>query len=109
MEAIADLITACSEYLRIQREFEAYYDTLPGDIEVGDPGLSILSQAPVLVEVIVAWRATTAEGHLARARCMAFFYLPSNSACRDNPEGAAEDRFEAALLRDLVAMERGPA
>jgi hypothetical protein len=44
------------EYLRIQRAFEAYYDTLPGDIEVGDPGLSILDEAPALVETIVALR-----------------------------------------------------
>ena len=105
----ADLIAACTEYLRIQRAFEAYYDTLPGDIEDGDPGIAIVSQAPALVEAIVALRATTAEGHLARARCMSFFYLPAHSACRDNPEGAVEDRFEAALLRDLVAVERGPA
>ena len=105
----AGLIAACTEYLLIQRAFEAYYDTLPGDIEDGDPGIAILSQAPALVEAIVATRAITPEGHLARARCMSFFYLPAHPACRDNPEAAMEDRFEAALLRDLVAMERGPA
>ena len=76
---------------------------------MGDPGLAILGPAPALVEVIVALPAITAEGHLARARCMAFYYLFGHSGCRDNPEGAAEDRFKSALLRDLATMERGPA
>ena len=103
----ADLLAACNEFLRIQREFEAYYDTLSEDMEEGDPGLTILNPVPGLVERIVALRATTADGHLARARCRAFPCLPQARACQDDPEAATEDRFTAAELRDLVAMERG--
>jgi hypothetical protein len=103
----AALIAVCEEYLRIEREFEAYYDTLPGDMEADDRGWEILEPIPALEEQIVALRATTPEGHLARARCVAFTYLPANPVCQDDPEAAREDRFRAAMIRDLVHMERG--
>ena len=103
----ADLIAACTEFLRIQRAWDAYAQANPGDIEADDPNVVMLEPLPALVEQIVALRATKAEGHLARARCMAFPYLPGHSACHENPKAAEEDRFEAAQLRDLVAMERG--
>jgi hypothetical protein len=104
----AALIVACEEYLRIKREFSAYYDSLHGiDMEAGDPAFAILDPIPALVEQIVAARATTPDGHLARARCMAFTYLPHHRACQDDPEAAAEDRFHAAMLRDLARAERG--
>jgi hypothetical protein len=104
----AILIAACNEYLRIEREFSAYYDSLHGvDMEAGDPAFAILDPIPALVEQIVAIRATTADGHLARARCMAFTYLPHHRACQDDPNQAAEGRFHAAMLRDLTQAERG--
>ena len=104
----AELIAACVEYLRIQRALSAYCANAgEKDIEPDDPGLAMWKPIPALIEQIVAFRATTAEGHLARARCMAFPYLPGHPACHDDPEAAPEDRFEAAQLRDLVAMERG--
>ncbi len=105
----AELLTACGEFLRLQREFEAYCTGLPGDMEDDDPAWAMLDPLPGLVEQIVTLRATTAEGHLARARCRAFPWLPQARACQDDPEAAAEDRFMAAELRDLVAMECGAA
>ena len=106
----ADLIIACNEYLRIERAWSAHCEAVgERDIEDDDPALAMLEPLPALVEQIVALRATTAEGHLARARCMAFAFLPGHSACQDDPEGATEDRLEAAMLRDLTRMERGPA
>ncbi len=103
----AALLAACNEYLRIEREFDAYYDTLPGDMLGDDAGWAILAPIRGLTEQIVALRATTPEGHLARACCMAFTYLPHHRACQDDPEAAAEDRFHAAMLRDLARAERG--
>ena len=104
----ADLIAACDEFLRIQREFEAYFDTLSDDMNADDArGSAILNPMPKLVEQIVSLHATTAEGHLARARCTAFHWLPQATVCQDHPGRGHEDRFRAAELRDLVAMERG--
>ena len=102
-----DLIASCSEFLRIQREFDTYSNTFPDGVEADDPGLAMLDPVPALVERIVGLRAITAEGHLARARCIAFPYLPQFRGCRDDPKMAPEDRFKAAERRDLVAMERG--
>jgi hypothetical protein len=103
----ADLIAACNEYLRIERAFDAHCRDVPGDIEDDDPAVSMLLPLRELTEVIVASRAVTAEGHLARARCAAFHTLPGSLACRDNPAGGRESRFRAAALRDLVHAERG--
>ncbi len=102
----AELMAVCADYLRIQRAFEAYFDTLPGDIENDDPAWSMLEPVPALVERIVSLRAITPEGHLARGRCLVTHYLPGYPGCQDDPEGATEDRFKAAILRDLVQMER---
>jgi hypothetical protein len=103
----AELIAACNEYLRIQRAFEVAYDEHDGDMEPGHPALDILDPIPALTEQIVALRATTAEGIAARMQCAAFHYLPSHHACQDDPDAGSDDRFEAAVLRDMVAMERG--
>ena len=104
----AALIAACNEYLSINQAWSTYCSTRC-DIELGDPGLTMLEPLAALVEQIVVLRATTAEGHLARARCKAFYWLPEADVCKDDPAGAAEDRFEAAELRDLIAMEREAA
>ena len=103
----ADLIAAGGEYLRIQREFEAYFITLDGDMEDNDPHWAILDPLPELRDKIATLRATTAEGFYARARCVAFHYTPEHKGCLDHPDGAAEDRFKAANLRDMVRAERG--
>ena len=103
----AALIAACTEFLRIQRAFEAYYDMLPGDMAKDDPHAAMLEPLDGLADRIVALRATTAEGHLARARCAAFHYLSHHRLTQDDPDGAFETRFEAAGLRDLVHWERG--
>ncbi len=100
----ADLLAACAHYLRIQRAFDAIVEA--SDVESDDPCLSILDPIPALAERIVALRATTAEGHMARARCMAFHYLAHHPIAQDDPDSAAEDRFQAALYRDLIAQER---
>ena len=105
----AVLITACEEYLRIQRAFEVVYAAFPGEMPEDGPAWSILDPVPDLEERIVALHATTAEGHFARARCVAFHYLAHHTACQDDPDGAREDRFKAAWLRDLVRLERGSA
>ena len=103
-----DLVAACNDYLRIQRKWSAYCASLGDkDIEADDPSLAILEPLPSLVERIVALRATTADGHAARAQCMTFAFLPTAMICRDNPDGAAEDRFESAMYRDLVRAEMG--
>ena len=102
-----ELIGACHEYLRIQRELEAYYVTLDGDMEGDDPHWAILNPVPGLRDKIATLRATTAEGFYARARCVAFHYLPEYKGCLDQPDGAAEDRFTGANLRDMVRAERG--
>ena len=103
----ADLIAACDRFLAIQREFEAYYDTLPGDMEDDDPAWAMLDPLPELEGQIVTLRAVTAEGHFARARCAAFSYLPHHPSCQDSPDAPRETRFKAAGLRDLVHAERG--
>ncbi len=105
----AELMAACSEYLRAQWAFEAAYldgdDDMPGD----DPAWALLDPIPELREKIVALSATTPAGITARGRCLAFHYLPHHPACRDNSNGSAHDRFRAATMRDLVQMERGAA
>ena len=103
----ADLIAACNDFLRLQRAFEAHYATLSGDMEENDPAWDILDPMADLEEKIVRLRAVTAEGHLARAQCVAFSYLPHHRVCQDDPEAAREDRFQAACMRDLIHMERG--
>ena len=100
----ADLLAACADYLRIQRAFDAI--VVAGDVENDDPRLSMLDPLPALVERIVKLKATTAEGHVARARCMTCHYLAHHPIAQDDPDGAAEDRFQAALYRDLIAQER---
>ena len=102
----AGLIAACNEYLRIQREFEGHFVSLPGDIEDDDPAWAILDPLPGLRDRIAGLRARTPNGYFARLSCMAFHHLPSADACRDDPEGATEDRFRAANLRDAVAVVR---
>jgi hypothetical protein len=103
----ADLIAACDEYLRVQWKFEAYLDAQPGDIADDDPGLAILDPIDALRDKIATTVATTAEGHYARLRCIAFHFLPNHSSCQDDPDGATEDRFRAANLRDAVRVVRG--
>ena len=105
----APLIAACEEFLRIDREFSAFCQAR-GDEELerdSEVGLAMLAPQKALAEQIVAARATTAEGHLARLRIIAFGILPKNSQCQDVPGAAMVDRLRAATLRDLVAMERG--
>ena len=106
----AELIAACDRYLRIQRAWAAYCDAMfgDGDLPAYTPGEEMLDPLPGLVEQIVALPAKTAEGHLARARCAAYCWMPGAPVCQDDPNGAPEDRFNAAAMRDLVAMERGP-
>ena len=106
----AKLIAVCAEHRRIHWAFEAYYDTLPdGNIDDDDPAWAMLDPVDALVEQIVALRATTAEGHLARGRALAFHYLPHHPSLQDDPDGAFSDRAQAAALRDLVSIERGTA
>ncbi len=83
----ADLIAACADYLRIQRAWSAYCESLDGDVEKNDPNVSMLDPLATVAEKIVALTATTAEGHAARARCMAFWYLPSHRIAQDDPDG----------------------
>ena len=53
----ADLIAACDEFLRIHREFEAYFDALSDDMDADDArGSAILDPMPKLVEQIVSLR-----------------------------------------------------
>ena len=103
----AELIAACEDYLRIERAFEVASNALDDDVKAGDPAWATLDPIPALENKIVALRATTAEGITARARCMAFTYMPGHTGLLDNPDMAAEDRFRAALMRDLVRLERG--
>ncbi len=105
----SELVSACTEYLRVQRAFEAYCSAAPGDMQRDDPGFKLLDAAPDLAEKIVVLHATTAEGHLARLRCWALPYAPGARDCLDDPEAAREDRFLAAATRDLVSLERGTA
>jgi hypothetical protein len=106
----AELIAACNEYLRIQRAFFAAYADLGGkDMEPDDPAHDMLDPIPVLTETIVALRAVTAEGFLARARCAAIFNLPTHRSCRDDPDAGSEDRFMAAIMRDAVRLKQEEA
>ncbi len=102
----AELMAACDQYLSIQRAFAAAYDALGADIDNDDPAWVLLDPASELEEKIVALRAQTAEGHFARARCEAFFYLPKHRGCQDDPEAGREDRWRAANLRDVVRLEQ---
>jgi hypothetical protein len=102
-----DLIGACEEYLRLQQKFEARLAALPGDIADDDPAWSILDPIDDLKDKIATFQATTAEGHFARARCIAFHHMPYAEACRDFPDDPSEDRFRAANLRDAVRVVRG--
>jgi hypothetical protein len=104
----ADLLTACADYLHIQRAFEAYFISLPsGSMANDDPAWAILDPLEATVERIISARATTAEGCAARMRCLAFHHMPGSMVLRDDPDGAHQDRFKAAVLRDLVRDERG--
>jgi hypothetical protein len=101
----AQLIEACNEFLRIERAYEAACQALGDkDIEPDDPANAMLAPVEALTEKIVALRAVTADGFLARARCAAFFYRPEHSACQDDPEEGCDSRFMAAILRDAVRL-----
>jgi hypothetical protein len=100
----AELIAACEDYLRIQRAFEAVCVSLPGNMPDDHPAHQMLDPLPELEERIVALRAVTADGFLARARCAAFFFRLSHSACQDDPEEGCDCRFTAAILRDAVRL-----
>jgi hypothetical protein len=101
----AQLIEACNEFLRIERAYEAACQALGDkDIEPDDPANEMLAPVELLTEKIVALRAVTADGFLARARCAAFFYRPEHSACQDDPEEGCDSRFMAAILRDAVRL-----
>jgi hypothetical protein len=103
----AELIAACNEFLRIHREYEAACEALgEEDMEPNDPSHEMLNPVPALVGKIVALRAVTAEGFLARARCAAFSYLPTHPSCQDDPKSATDDRLMAALMRDAVRLNR---
>ena len=103
----AELLDACNDFLRIQRAFSAAYDALGGkNMEPDDPAHELLDPVPELTERIVALRATTAEGFLARVQCAAFFNLPAHRSCQDNPDAGSEDRFMAAIMRDGVLLNR---
>jgi hypothetical protein len=105
----AELIAACNEFLRIQRAYEAEYIALPGDMPSDHPANALLDPIPALTERIVALRAVTADGFLARARCAAFFNLPAHPSCQDDPDGGDDDRFMAAIMRDAVRLNRETA
>ena len=63
---------------------EAHYATLSGDMRDDDPGWDMQDPMADLEEEIVRLRAVTAEGHLARARCAAFTYLPCHRVYQDD-------------------------
>ena len=105
----AELIAACNEYLRIERGFEAIYVTIDGNMPDNHPALDLLDPIPELVEKIVSLRATTTEGIAVLARCMALKFRANHADCQDDPDGAEEDRLQAALMRSLVALEMGVA
>jgi hypothetical protein len=102
----AELIAACDQYLSIQRALAAAYDALGADMDNDDPAWALLDPASELEEKIVALHAQTAEGHFARARCVAFFHLSTHRDCQDDPEDDREDRWRAANLRDVVRLEQ---
>ena len=107
----AELIAACNEYIRIQREFEAYYNT-PAGRHRGRRPWAWPFWTPSTNSARRSSRsgAVTAEGHVARAKCVAWHYLPNHRSCQDDPEYGFEDRFMAAGMRDLVAdVQRGRA
>ena len=102
----AELISACNEFLRIQRAYTDAYVALGKDMEPDDPAHDLLNPVPALADKIVNLHASTSDGFLARARCAAFFYLPAHPSCQDDPDGGDDDRFMAAILRDAVRLNR---
>ena len=96
--------------MRIERAYCAAYEALGGkDMEPGDPAHDLLDPIPELTERIVALRATTAEGFLARAQCAAFFNLAAHRSCQDDQDdqdAGSDDRFMAAIMRDAVRLNR---
>ncbi|GAB0119899.1 hypothetical protein [Acidisoma sp. 7E03] len=103
----AELIAACDEFLRRQRQFSAISAALPGDVREDDPAWAILDPIPELTERIVKLRASTPEGFFARAQCGAYFYLPGHRVSWDNPDASLDERCGAASMRDLIRLERG--
>ena len=100
----AELIAACAEFSRLDREF--------GQTDFGaDPFSSEADHAEaeqdricrLMDEVsdrIVAFRATTSEGHQARARCL-LSWAPELA----DERGCMAWRMRAAVLRDLAGSE----
>ncbi len=100
----AALIAVCAEFDAIERHINSHYAGGSRNIEDDDERDVAIApfqeaQAPLL-ERIIALRATTPGGFMARARTLALW---DQDAMRHiGPGHYLEDRMLAALLRDMV-------
>ena len=90
----AELLAATSKYFEAERLLDEKYGE--EDIEYEDPLLTEISDS---VETIINARASTLEGHRARARAITFYH-PSLIDTQRAQGG--DEAMIAALLRDLV-------
>ncbi len=100
----AELIAVCAEFDVIERHINSHYAGGSRNIEDDEERDAAIApmeeaQAPLL-ERIIALRATTLDGFMARARTLALWDL--DAMRQIGPGHYLEDRMLAALLRDMT-------
>ncbi len=103
-----ELITVCAEFDAIEAHINAHYSG--GALEIKDDeerDIAILpmqeAQEPLL-DRIVALRATTLDGFMARARTLAGWDVEATRKIGE--DNYLNERMLAALLRDMVGKAR---
>jgi len=104
----AALIAVCAEFDAIERHIVSHYaggSRKIEDDEERDVAIAPFQEAQApLLERIIALRATTPDGFMARARTLALWDL--DAMRQIGPGHYLEDRMLAALLRDMVGEAR---
>ncbi len=102
--ADAELIAVCAEFDAIERHINSHYaggSRKIEDDEERDAAIAPFQEAQApLLERIIALRATTLDGFMARARTLALWDL--DAMRQIGPGHYLEDRMLAALLRDMT-------
>ncbi len=103
-----ELIGVCAEFDAIERHINSHYaggSRKIEDDEERDGAIAPFQEAQApLLERIIALRATTLDGFMARARTLALWDL--DAMRQIGPGHYLEDRMLAALLRDMVGEAR---
>ena len=101
-EPDAELIALCSRFNSLERQIIASYGMLGDKLEDEEDALRepLQEAQKPLLEQIMGLRATTIEGHRARAAMFRLWYDPLEGEGR--PDGNWAGRLAWALVRDVL-------